>query len=149
MKNVYVTVYTKEQGRLDLNKQEYNNFNFESVIKHRTDGPAVIYYYENGSVWHESYYINNKLHKEDGPAAIWYYRYGSVWREYYYINDKCHRIDGPAAIWYYKDGSVESEEYYINGKKYKKEDYDNLINEIKALPKSLRLIHKDWWVREL
>ena len=121
MKNMKVTIYTKEQGSFDLTQEEWCNFDFNTVTIHRIDSPAM----------------------------IWYDKDGSVWREYYYINDKCHRIDGPAIIWYDKDGSVRREYYYINNKPYNKEDYYNLINEMKALPKSLRLVHELWWVREL
>ena len=177
MKNICMTIYTKEQGKIYLTKKEQNNFNFNTVTCHRTDGPAIIWYNQNGSVWRESYYINNKLHRTDGPAIIYYYENGSIDNEYYYINNKLHKIDGPTIIWYYKDGSVGREEYYINNKRhrtdgpavifynkngialsedyyitdkyYDKEDYDNLINEMKALPKSLRLTHELWWVREL
>jgi len=177
MKNIKVTIYTKEMGRVDLNKQEYHDFDFDSVIKHRLnspaaiwyyedgsinsefyyindkihrlDGPACIYYYENGSINSKYYYINNELHKTDGPSVIWYNQYGNFSSKHYYINNKIHRIDGPAIIWYNQDGSVWREEYYINYTSYNKEDYDNLINEMKALPKSLKLVHEDWWVREL
>ena len=121
MKNIQVTVYTKKRGRIDLNLEELNNFNFKTVIYHRIDGPAI----------------------------IWYNQDGSVECEYYHVNNKRHRLDGPAQIWYHEDGSVKDGFYYINNKEYKKEDYDNLINEMKALPKSLRLVHELWWVREL
>jgi len=121
VKNIKVTIYTKGIGRVDLHEQEYHDFDFDSVIKHRTDGPAVIWYYEDGSVW----------------------------REHYCVNHKYHRLDGPAMIYYYAGGSVNYSDYYINNKSYNKEEYDNLINEMKALPKSLKLIHEDWWVREL
>ena len=147
MKNIYTTIYTKEQGRLDLNLEERNNFN--KGIYHRDDGPAVSCYHEDGSVEREFYYINNKWHRTDGPAQVWYYKTGSVSSEHYYINNKRHRIDGPASIWYRKDKCIEREFYYINDKCYIKEDYYDLINEMKSLPKSLRLVHELWWVKEL
>ena len=119
---MFITIYTKKHGRFDLTKEEWcNNFPLYKVTFHRTDGPAIIYYYKNRNVW----------------------------REYYYINDKRHRIDGPCEIYYCEDGSLKGEFYYIDDENYKKEDYYNLINEIKALPKSLRLTHELWWVREL
>ena len=121
MNNIYITVYTKESGRFDLTYKEYINFDFDKVICHRIDG----------------------------PASIWYYKDGSVWRESYYIHNQSHRIDDPAVIWYHSNGSILDTRYYINDKCYIKEEYDNLINEMKALPKSLKLVHEDWWVREL
>jgi antitoxin component YwqK of YwqJK toxin-antitoxin module len=36
--------------------------------KHREDGPAVQYWYENGQKESEYWYLNGKLHREDGPA---------------------------------------------------------------------------------
>jgi len=121
MKNIQVTVYTKEHGCLDLTLEEYNNFDFDKVIYHRTDGPAVVYYYANGSIESEHYFINNQR----------------------------HRIDYPALIYHYLDERSLREYYYLDHKPYTKEDYYNLINKMKALPKSLRLTHKEQWVREL
>jgi len=149
MKNIYYKLYTKEHGRFDLTLEEFYNFDLITRICHRTDGPACIYYYKDGSVSREFYYINNKVHRTDGPALIWYNQDGSVSSKHYYINDKRHRLDGPACIYYHEYGSVRCEEYYINHKPYNKEDYYNLINEMKALPKTLKLVHEDWWVREL
>ena len=121
MKNIHVTIYTKETGRLDLTIEEYKNFDFYKVIYHRLDGPAVIYYYTTENV-----------------ECVFYYN-----------NDQRHRTNGPAIIYYYPDGRVKREYYYINNHPYKKEDYYNLINEMKSLPESLRLTHELWWVREL
>ena len=121
MTNIRVTIYTQDKGRLDLTQRDYMNFNFDNIIYHRTDS----------------------------PAEIWYRKDGSVECERYYMNGNYHRTDGPAVIWYYQDGSIDLEFYYINNEYYNKEDYYNLINGMKALPKSLRLTHELWWVREL
>ncbi len=37
---------------------------------HRTDGPAVVCWHDNGVVEQESYYVNGNRHREDGPAVI-------------------------------------------------------------------------------
>ena len=33
------------------------------------------------------HYINDKLHRIDGPAIIWYYENGNIEKEEYWIND--------------------------------------------------------------
>ena len=121
MTNIRLTIYTQDKGRLDLTQEECHNFTLNTVTLHRTNSPAVIRYHKDGSIRCKLYYINDKLHRLDGPSIIWYYQYVGVDREYYFINNKF----------------------------YKKEDYYNLINEMKALPKTLKLVHEDWWVREL
>ena len=47
---------------------------------------------------------------------IWYYNNGNIQREYYFINNEYHREDGPAIICYYGNGNIEVEYYFINGK---------------------------------
>ena len=148
MKNIYCTLYTKELGRIELIYESLENFDINITV-HRTDGPAEIYYYEDGSIEREYYYINDKLHRLDGPAFTGYNENGNIYAQVYYINNKCHKINGPAVNYYYSNGSLEYESYYINGKPYTKEDYYNLINEMKSLPESLRLAHEEHWVREL
>lgn len=81
---------------------------------HRTDGPAIICYDENGKVVYECYWVDNKLHRIDGPACINYDKDGKVVREEYCIDNKFHRTDGPAVIEYYGSGKVSRERYYIN-----------------------------------
>ena len=78
-------------------------------------------YVGNNTLWNEVHYKNSKRHRDgDKPAVIWYYEYGSISGEGYYKNGKIHREgDKPAAIGYSTDGSsISSEYYYKNGKKY-------------------------------
>ena len=82
---------------------------------HRKDGPAVIYYFDNGKIQSEIYYYNNKFHRNNGPALIEYYFNEKIQSERYLQNSKRHRTDGPASIEYYINGSIKLEEYYING----------------------------------
>ena len=65
---------------------------------HRTDGPAVIWYYKTGQISAEHYVVLGELHRDKGPAEIWYTQDGSIQREFYYIRGKLHREDGPAEI---------------------------------------------------
>jgi antitoxin component YwqK of YwqJK toxin-antitoxin module len=36
------------------------------------------YYYLNGNILCEKYYLNDKLHREDGPAEIYYDKNGEL-----------------------------------------------------------------------
>jgi len=46
-----------------------------------------IYYIDN-KPYKEFYYLSDKMHREDGPAEIWYYENGSVYSETYHLNGK-------------------------------------------------------------
>ena len=134
--------FHREDGPAWINKKGEMSYYINNTI-HREDGPAII------RTTFKKWMMNGKCHRTDGPACIWRHNNNHPSRELYYINDNRHRIDGPAEIWYKEDGTIEGEFYYINGKEYRKEDYHNLINEMKALPKSLKLTHQEQWVREL
>jgi antitoxin component YwqK of YwqJK toxin-antitoxin module len=71
-------------------------------------------YYDDGSIRHELWYVNDELHRLDGPAAISYSKDGSIAHENWIVEDKHHRLDGPAAISYNKDGSIKYERWWIN-----------------------------------
>ena len=90
---------------------------------HREDGPAYIRYYDNGQLEYEAYWLNGKRYRIDGPSWILYYENGQIEVEEYLLNDKYHREDGPAYIGYYENGQIKSEKYYINNREYSKQDY--------------------------
>jgi antitoxin component YwqK of YwqJK toxin-antitoxin module len=119
----------KKIGRL---REEWFNKNSEY---HRVDGPARIWYYENGNIKSKSYFSNNKLHREDGPATIRYYENGRIEFEAYYLNGTAHREDGPAEIWYCENGNIESEKYYLNDFIYSQKKYLEKIKELKSCNK--------------
>ena len=85
---------------------------------HRKDGPADIWYYDNGDIKSEKYWYNGVCHKEDGPAEIWYYKNRSIKSEKYWYNGKKHRENGPAVVIYYMDGSIKDKEYWFNNIKF-------------------------------
>jgi hypothetical protein len=39
----YITVYTKEHGKLEFTEDEWNKFDVGPITYHRIDGPAVEY----------------------------------------------------------------------------------------------------------
>ena len=106
----------------------------DSKILHRTDGPAIEYANRD-----KHWYIDGKCHRIDGPARE--YANGD---KYYYIDGKRHRIDGPAVE--HADGDKY---YYLDGEGYTEQEYTEIVEETKALPKALRLIDPRAWVREL
>lgn len=122
------------------NKQYYIYCN----LFHRTDGPAIVEYDNNGDVKYEYYFqygkkhnengpayihrhdkiiryekwiINDKTHRLNKPAVLYYYDNGQLKFETYYEDGKCHRVNGPALIIYNKDGSVKSQNYFYHGVK--------------------------------
>lgn len=110
MKEIYVTIYTKETGKLELTKEEWITASIDKKTIHRTDGPAVIY--SNGC---QFYYVNGIKHNHKGPAIVW------------------------------ADGTFS---YYLEGLCYDKLYYQIMINKIRKLSKTERLIDERWWVRE-
>jgi len=86
----------------------------------------VIEYYPMGGC-DVIYYKNNQLHREDGPAAVWYNEDGTIERESYYQHSICHRIDGPAVIWYNKNGTIADESYYIANRWMRKSTFQKEI----------------------
>jgi hypothetical protein len=67
--HVKVMVNTKSGQRMNL--------------PHNTNGPATIWYYENGNKFNEEYCINGKRHRNDGPAVIC-----PDGHQEWYLNDK-------------------------------------------------------------
>ena len=67
---------------------EYVVYNFKNTLKeytlnyeyHNIRGPAVIHYYENGSIYAESYWINGIRHNGNSPAIIFYNLTGEIIR---------------------------------------------------------------------
>ena len=81
------------------------------------------YYYKDGSISDEKWYINDKLHRTDGPAVIYYYENGSIYSEEWWVNGKFHRTDGPAYIQYRYNGDTvfKYEQWWVNSKKLTEE----------------------------
>ena len=99
----------------------------------------IIYYYSDGKIRSEQYFLNNKFHREDGPAIIYYYDNGKIVFEQYCLNDKRHREDGPAYISYYPDGKIERESYYLNGILYADNQDKNFQEDLKKYHRLVKL----------
>jgi len=72
-------------------------------------------------------YINYEVHREDGPAIIWYYSNGIIEREYYFLNGKVHRETDVAEIWYDDTGKIEYEAHWLNGITLSKTEFENKL----------------------
>ena len=64
-----ITIYTKE--KIYNFKSIYDkDYNYALKHAHRKDGPAKIWYYNNGNIGYEAYYINDKYYSEDAFNQI-------------------------------------------------------------------------------
>jgi hypothetical protein len=77
-KDVYITIYTKEQGKLEFTEDEWNKFDVGSITYHREDGPAKEW--ADGA---KEWFLNDKHHRIDGPAMEW-----NNGPKYWYIDGK-------------------------------------------------------------
>lgn len=116
---IKVSYYPNKQ----VNKVRYFNSDGDH---HREDGPAQLWYQENGKIYQEIYQKNGQLHREDGPAVIYYEEDGtSIHHIQHWIDGKAHKEDGPAFITY-MDGEKSMEGYWKNGVLEKSVDYGSL-----------------------
>lgn len=88
---------------------------FKGTDRHRTDGPAIVHYNEDGTVSVEEYLQYNQYNREGAPASIFYTPSGSRSSERWYLDGELHRVGGPAQIGYLDDGSVYSEQWFTHG----------------------------------
>ena len=77
MKNIYITIYTKEKGKLELTKEQWWDFDLSSLTYHREDGPAIEYSNGDKLCWFindEEYYskadYNRLLEEVDSLEPI-------------------------------------------------------------------------------
>lgn len=125
-------VYKKFFSRLYKRKTKHNQYLYKEYwIKpeltgedkyHKTDGPAIIIYHENGLVDSMEWCIDGELHRTDGPAIIEYSNNGDVTSQSWYRHGVLHREDGPAVIkwktWMESSNDVDkplSVSFYLNG----------------------------------
>lgn len=94
--------------------------------QHRdNDKPASIRFYDNNTMWLESYYWyrDGMLHRDEGAAIIHYYdmeglvKESEIWlKNGLYVEDK----ESPNSISYYKNGKKKCEHWMENGNHGKK-----------------------------
>lgn len=99
-----------------LVKYKYRVQFADSTVVHNLNGPAEIWYYNNGNKNGDVLYNNRQKHKLHNPAEIWYYDNGNKSGYVWYINGQKHRLHEPADIWYGDNGCKIVEYWHENGK---------------------------------
>lgn len=107
---------------MEVMKKYYENNSLKSIFYmndafhfHNDNGPAIVEYYEDGTLSSEYWYINGKKHNNNGPAEIWYSSDGSVQKKAWYINGYEQRENHPTCIWYFSSGIVRAEYWRYHG----------------------------------
>lgn len=85
---IFITVYTKEDGKQELTKDQWLKLNIEHLNFHRIDGPA-----KQWADGFEHWYIDGLLHREDNKPAI-----SGKYEKRWYWHGMRHREYGPAVI---------------------------------------------------
>ena len=76
-------------------------------------------YFKNGQIRTECWRTEDGVwHRIDGPAHRWWYKNGQLHLEDWYINGIHHRIDGPTIQSWLENGQLDHEAWYINGVYY-------------------------------
>ena len=105
------------------------------------DKYAATYYYKDGTTSSSPDSFKD-LHRLDGPA-VEYAKGDRSW----YVDDKRHRVDGPAIDWSEVGLEGGGKDWWVDGEPYTEEEFNKLIEEVKELPKVLKLIDTREWVR--
>lgn len=73
-------------------------------------------FHDNGSLLCETFRLKNgKLHNTSGPAYRFWYKNGQLCYEGFWIEDKMHNTSGPAVRTWLETGELASEQFYIDG----------------------------------
>ncbi len=90
---------------------------------HRTDGPAIEWFFGNGQVRCREFCVDGKLHRTDGPAYEYFYENGQVRSRQFRVDGKLHRTDGPAYEYFYENGQVRCREFCVDGENLTKKKF--------------------------
>ena len=108
-------MYHKREEWLIINNHPYYGYPY-----HREDGPALTYYYKDGTIAVERWYNIGRLRRpiEEGPAETLYYKNGNI-KLKHWVN----KYGEPSkSISYYENGNIMSEskdEYDPIAKRYR------------------------------
>ena len=134
--DIYITIYTKERGKLSLTLLEFNSLD-TFLTFHREDGPAT-----ESIDGHKVWCIDGNFHREDGPAIE------NKMYKAWYIKGKVHREDGPAKIYINPKSLNMSKYWFIEDDVYPEKEFNRLIKEVDSLNPVLGLTDEREWVRE-
>lgn len=84
---------------------------------------------DRGRLQSETWRLNGRRHRTDGPALITYWPDGTVGYERWRQHGQLHRLDGPAITLYQPDGTVEFEQWWFQGRLLTKEQHTAQIKK--------------------
>ena len=92
-------------------------------IKHK------ITYHPNGNKSYDQFYnLQGNYHREQGlPDYQSWYENGILYHKTYYVYGKRHNINNPCVIEFGKNGKIQFKKYRIKGINYNKLDWMNCI----------------------
>jgi len=67
--------------------------------------------------WFDESEDSEKRHRTDGPAYLYWNDDGTLAAEEWFLDGKHHRTDGPAVQRWNDDGTLTAEEWWVDGKK--------------------------------
>ena len=87
--------------------------------KDRNEYNVTVSVYSNGMIERIVYHNKeDQRHRKDGPALVEWFEDGSLATVSYIVDSLLHRdpIDGPAMVYYNKDGTISFEKNFWRGK---------------------------------
>ena len=107
--------------------------------------------YQEFKSWSTFEKTNQVLHSHnDKPSVIYYFENGKVGYKYWHLNDKRHRTGNKSSIiGYFENGEVGYKAWYLDDEEYTKQDYKQIMKQIKAMSDTEKLLDSRQWVREM
>lgn len=84
------------------------------------DDPALVKFYENGSVKSKTWCKHGIIHRDKNPAVIRYGKEGKVEVEIWFKDGEIHRPYGAAITKYFPNGNPKEKSWLVNGVPHRK-----------------------------
>lgn len=84
--------------------------------------------FDDGSKIVEYYNSKDKRHNSNGPAIIWYYENGNVECRSFWFEGKRHNPNGSAYEFYDENENVRRKEFWIDGEELTEKEFNKLQN---------------------
>ena len=81
------------------------------------------WFYENGRLWIQSWWLNSQRHRQNGPAIEQFDENGQLRSQSWWLNGQRHRVNGPAREWFDENGQLVHQKWYLNGQRLSKENW--------------------------
>jgi len=121
------------------------------TLHSHNDKPSLIGYHGNNIDWYEVWHLNDKVHRTgDKPSIISYFESGKIDCEQWCLDGKRHRANGkPSYISYFESGKIHCEEWHLNNTVYSEQDYRQVLEQVKSMSDTEKLLDSRDWVREM